>query len=158
MFFVFSPDQIPYVESGTYVAYNNEKGGVIRSLIEDGFVDLDSQVRGIPEWISAKAMVDSWLADAILYELWVGSDGSSAHKIYYSDLPWPLGKILYLKQVHVAKQILGVTKDNAERREEEVICFYWYLFFLFYYSFTNTVRPNPWWNGFLSMFLIVLMF
>ncbi|XP_009628567.1 mitochondrial outer membrane import complex protein METAXIN isoform X1 [Nicotiana tomentosiformis] len=113
-------DQIPYVESGTYVAYNNEKGGVIRSLIEDGFVDLDSQVRGIPEWISAKAMVDSWLADAIMYELWVGSDGSSACKIYYSDLPWPLGKILYLKQVHVAKQILGVTKDNAERREEEI--------------------------------------
>ncbi|KAM3380124.1 mitochondrial outer membrane import complex protein METAXIN [Capsicum galapagoense] len=113
-------DQIPYVEYGTYVAYNNEKGGVIRSLIEDGFVDLDSQVRGIPEWISAKAMVDSWLADAIIYELWVGSDGTSAHKIYYSDLPWPLGKILYLKQVHVVKQILGITKENAERREEEI--------------------------------------
>ncbi|KAH0652437.1 hypothetical protein KY290_032635 [Solanum tuberosum] len=113
-------DQIPYVESGTYVAYNNEKGGVIRSLSEDGFVDLDSQVRGIPEWISAKAMVDSWLADAIIYELWVGSDGTSAHKIYYSDLPWPLGKILYLKQVHVVKQILGITKENAERREEEI--------------------------------------
>lgn len=120
-FIVFSPDQIPYVESGTYVAYNNEKGGVIRSLSEDGFVDLDSQVRGIPEWISAKAMVDSWLADATIYELWVGSDGTSAHKIYYSDLPWPLGKILYLKQVHVVKQILGITKENAERREEEVI-------------------------------------
>ncbi|KAK4370100.1 hypothetical protein RND71_009575 [Anisodus tanguticus] len=113
-------DQLPYVESGKYVAYNNEKGGVIRSLIEDGFVDLDSQVRGIPEWISTKAMVDSWLADAIMYELWVGSDGSSAHKIYYSDLPWPLGKILYLKQVYGAKQILGITKDNAERREEEI--------------------------------------
>lgn len=118
---VFLPDQIPYVESGTYVAYNNEKGGVIRSLSKDGFIDLDSQVRGIPEWISAKAMVDSWLADAIIYELWVGSDGTSAHKIYYSDLAWPLGKILYLKQVHVVKQILGITKDNAERREEEVI-------------------------------------
>lgn len=101
-------------------AYNNEKGGVIRSLSEDGFVDLDSQVRGIPEWISAKAMVDSWLADAIIYELWVGSDGTSAYKIYYSDLPWPLGKILYLKQVHVVKQILGITKENAERREEEI--------------------------------------
>ncbi|CAN4084730.1 unnamed protein product [Withania somnifera] len=113
-------DQIPYVESGTYVAFNNEKGGVIRSLIKDGFVDMDSQVRGIPEWISAKAMVDSWLADAIIYELWLGSDGTSAHKIYYSDLPWPLGKILHLKQVYVVKQILGITKDNAERREEEI--------------------------------------
>ncbi|KAF3648724.1 putative 60S acidic ribosomal protein P3-like [Capsicum annuum] len=87
-------DQIPYVESATYVAYNNEKGRVICSLIKHGFIDLDSQVRGIPEWISAKAMVDSWLADATIYELWVGSDGTSAHKIYYSDLPWPLGKIL----------------------------------------------------------------
>ncbi|CAN4084920.1 unnamed protein product [Withania somnifera] len=120
-FNLINPDsaQIPYVESGTYVAYNNEKGGVIRSLIEGGFVDLDSQVCGIPEWISTKAMVDSWLADATIYELWVGSDGTSARKIYYSDLPWPLGNILYLKQVHVVKQILGITKDSAERREEE---------------------------------------
>ncbi|KAL7238145.1 hypothetical protein ACSBR2_004280 [Camellia fascicularis] len=75
-------DQIPYVESGTYVAYNNEKGGVIESLKEDGIVDLDSEVHSVPEWISTKAMVNSWLADALMYELRVGSDGSSAHKIY----------------------------------------------------------------------------
>ncbi|XP_059636939.1 mitochondrial outer membrane import complex protein METAXIN-like isoform X2 [Cornus florida] len=113
-------DQIPYVESGVYVAYNNEKGGVIESLREDGIVDLDSEVHAIPEWLSMKAMINSWLADAIMYELWVGSDGSSAHKIYYSDLPWPIGKFLYFKQTCVAKQQLGITKENAERREEEI--------------------------------------
>lgn len=113
-------DQIPYVESGTYAAYNNEKGGVIENLKEDGIVDLDCEVHSIPECVSTKAMVNSWLADALLYELWVASDGSSVHKIYYSDLPWPIGKFLYFKQVHITKQVLGITKANADRREEEV--------------------------------------
>ncbi|XP_052185699.1 mitochondrial outer membrane import complex protein METAXIN isoform X2 [Diospyros lotus] len=113
-------DEIPYVESGTYVAYNNEKGGVIESLKEDEIIDLDCEVHSIPEWVSTKAMVDSWLADALMYELWVGSDGSSAHKIYYSDLPWPIGKILHFKQIHVVKQLLGIKKDNAEQREDEI--------------------------------------
>ncbi|PSS14558.1 Mitochondrial outer membrane import complex protein like [Actinidia chinensis var. chinensis] len=113
-------DQIPYVESGTYVAYNNEKGGVIESLKEDGIVDLDSEVAGVPDWISTKAVVNTWLADALMYELWVGSNGSSAHKIYLSDLPWPIGKFLYFKQTRITKQLLGITKDNADRREEEI--------------------------------------
>lgn len=113
-------DQIPYVESGAYVAYNNEKGGVIENLREDGIVDLDSGLHGIPEWLSTKAMISSWLADAVMYELWVGTDGSSAHKMYYSDLPWPIGKILFFKQFCVVKQLLGITKDNAEQREAEI--------------------------------------
>ncbi|KAK2983308.1 hypothetical protein RJ640_011631, partial [Escallonia rubra] len=112
--------QIPYVESGGYVAYNNEKSGVIDGLKEDGIVDLDSEISAVPEWISTKAMISSWLSAAVTYELWVGSDGSSAHKIYYSDLPWPVGKLLYLKQVHVSKQLLGITKENAERKVEEI--------------------------------------
>ncbi|XP_076949642.1 mitochondrial outer membrane import complex protein METAXIN-like [Bidens hawaiensis] len=113
-------DQIPYVDSDTYVAYNNEKGGVIESLKEDNIVNLDSEVQNLPEWVSTVAMINSWLSDAILYELWVGVDGNSAHKIYYSDLPWPIGKVLYLKQVYNARQLLGISKDNAERREEEI--------------------------------------
>ncbi|CAA0843058.1 Mitochondrial outer membrane import complex protein METAXIN [Striga hermonthica] len=113
-------DQIPFVESGDYVAYDNEKGGVIQKLKEDGILDLDRGANGIPEWISVKAMIDSWLADAAMYELWLGSDGKSAHKIYYSDLPWPIGKILYHKQVRVVKQLLRITSENAERREEEI--------------------------------------
>ncbi|XP_071911971.1 mitochondrial outer membrane import complex protein METAXIN-like isoform X2 [Coffea arabica] len=112
-------DQIPYVEFGSHVVYNNEKGGVIQSLKDEQTVDLDSDVSGIPEWVSTKAMVESWLAEAVMYELWVGSDGSSAQKIYYSDLPWPIGKCLYFKQIHMVKQLLGITKGNAERREEE---------------------------------------
>ncbi|PIN08170.1 Translocase of outer mitochondrial membrane complex, subunit TOM37/Metaxin 1 [Handroanthus impetiginosus] len=94
-------DQIPFAESGDYVAYNNEKGGVIKSFKEDGIVDLDGEVN-------------------VMYELWVGSDGKSAQEIYYSDLPWPIGKILYFKQVRTVKQLLGITADNAERREEEI--------------------------------------
>ncbi|KAJ9689264.1 hypothetical protein PVL29_014774 [Vitis rotundifolia] len=113
-------DQIPYIESGAYVAYNNEKGGVLESLKEDGIIDLDTQLHAIPEWLSTKVMISTWLEEAIMYELWVCSDGSSAKKIYYSDLPWPIGKILYLKQIHAVKQLLGITKDNAERREEEI--------------------------------------
>ncbi|XP_071711654.1 mitochondrial outer membrane import complex protein METAXIN-like [Rutidosis leptorrhynchoides] len=113
-------DQIPYVDSDTYVAYNNERGGVIESLKEDNIVNLDSEVQSLPEWVSNVAMINSWLSDAMLYELWVGSDGSSAHKIYYSDLPWPIGKLLYLKQVHYVKHSLGISKDNAERREDEI--------------------------------------
>ncbi|KAG8373947.1 hypothetical protein BUALT_Bualt11G0078100 [Buddleja alternifolia] len=113
-------DQIPFVESGEYVAYDNEKGGVIQNLKEDGIVDLDSEVNGIPEWVSMKAMVESWLAEAVMYELWIASDSKSAHKIYYSDLPWPIGKVLYFKQVQVVKQLLGITSNNTERREEEI--------------------------------------
>ncbi|KAI9378851.1 hypothetical protein POPTR_018G147625v4 [Populus trichocarpa] len=62
--------QIPYIESGIYVAYNVENGGVIKSLKEDGIVDLDTDFSLLPEWISMKAMVSTWLADAIMDELW----------------------------------------------------------------------------------------
>ncbi|KAF2302588.1 hypothetical protein GH714_038660 [Hevea brasiliensis] len=113
-------DQIPYVESGAYVAYNNESGGVIQRLKEDGIVNLDTEFCSIPEWISMKAMISSWLVDAVMYELWLGSDGSSAFKIYYSDLPWLIGKVLFVKQAYTVKQQLGITKENAERREEEI--------------------------------------
>ncbi|BFG14500.1 hypothetical protein CerSpe_007740 [Prunus speciosa] len=112
-------DKIPYIESGEYVTYNNEKGGIIERLKEDRIADLDTELHSVPEWISTKAMISSWLADAIKYELWVGTDGSSAEKIYYSDLPWPIGKILFLKQLHKVKQELGITKDNSEKIEEQ---------------------------------------
>ncbi|XP_077222716.1 metaxin-like protein [Tasmannia lanceolata] len=123
-FDVTSPDSddIPFVELGDYVAFNNEKGGVIEKLKEDGIVDLDSKLPShtIPEWLSTKAMISSWLADAALYELWVGSDGSAAYNIYFSDLSWPIGKVLHWKQTRAVKQLLGITKVNAEEREAEI--------------------------------------
>ncbi|KAJ6942317.1 hypothetical protein NC652_008206 [Populus alba x Populus x berolinensis] len=64
-------------------------------------------------------MVSTRLADAIMYELWVGSDGTSARTIYYSGPPWLIGKALFMKQVYVVKQRLGITKENTEQREAE---------------------------------------
>ncbi|KAI3932989.1 hypothetical protein MKW98_029222 [Papaver atlanticum] len=115
-------DQIPYVECGDYVAFNNEKGGVIESLKEDGVVDLDSGLPShtVPEWLAMKAMIGTWLADAVSFELWAGSDRNSADTIYYSDLPWPIGKVLHFMQTSKAKQLLEITKANAERRETEI--------------------------------------
>ncbi|KAI3990097.1 hypothetical protein MKX01_018758 [Papaver californicum] len=115
-------DQIPYVECGDYVAFNNEKGGVIESLKEDGVVDLDSGLPShtVPEWLAMKAMISTWLADAVSFELWAGSDRNSANTIYYSDLPWPIGKVLHFMQTSNAKQLLEITKVNAERRETEI--------------------------------------
>ncbi|KAG7035266.1 Mitochondrial outer membrane import complex protein METAXIN, partial [Cucurbita argyrosperma subsp. argyrosperma] len=113
-------DIIPYVETGNYVAYNNERGGVIECLKQDSIVDLDTEFHSVPEWVSAKSMVSSWLADAAIYELWLGTDGGSAQKVYYSDLPWPIGKVLYFKKVHSVKLQLGINKENAERREEQI--------------------------------------
>jgi len=125
----FVVDQIPYIESGTYVAYNDENGGVIQCLKEDGIVDLDTDFSSLPEWISMKAMVSTWLADAIMHELWVGSDGTSARTIYQSGRPWLIGRALFMKQVYVVKQRLGITKENAERREAEVTLLSFTIFF-----------------------------
>ncbi|KAG4959122.1 hypothetical protein AAZX31_13G082400 [Glycine max] len=114
-------DQIPYFEVGDYVAYNNEKEGIIECLKKDvGVVDLDSGVSSLPEWISTKAILTTWLADALTYELWLGCEGSSAYSIYYPDLPWPLGKILSWKKAHWVKLKHGITNDNAEVKKEEI--------------------------------------
>ncbi|MED6187340.1 hypothetical protein PIB30_075472 [Stylosanthes scabra] len=117
-------DQIPYFEVGDYVAYNNEKGGVTECLKRDfGVVDLDIGISSLPDWISTKAMLTTWLADALAYELWVGFEGyssSPAYTIYYSDLPWPLGKVLFWRKARWIKQKHGITNENAELKKEEI--------------------------------------
>lgn len=47
----------------------NEKSGILVSLKEDGTVDLDSELRAITEWLSTKMMINTWLGEAIMYEL-----------------------------------------------------------------------------------------
>ncbi|KAG7579699.1 Thioredoxin-like fold [Arabidopsis thaliana x Arabidopsis arenosa] len=113
-------DELPYFESGTYVAYNNEDGGVIEKLKKDGIVNLDLQLQSLPEYLSLKALIVSWLEEALTYEIWVGTEGISTTKIYYSDLPWVISKVLFYKQTYLAKNRLGITKENAEQREKQI--------------------------------------
>jgi metaxin len=121
-FVLFCLDKIPYIEVGDdYVAYDNENGGIIECLKKDvGVIDLDSEVSSLPDWVSIKAILTTWLHDALVYELWVGSEGSSAYSIYYSDLPWPIGKVLSSKKVRWVKSKHGITDDNAVVKQEEV--------------------------------------
>lgn len=112
-------DQIPYFEAGDSVTYNNEKEGIIECLKRD-VGDLDTGVSSLPEWIPTKVMLTTWLADALEYELWVGSDPSSAYSIYYSDLPWPIGKVLFWKKARWVKQKHEISNDNADVKEEEI--------------------------------------
>ncbi|KAH0457555.1 hypothetical protein IEQ34_012870 [Dendrobium chrysotoxum] len=115
-------DHIPYFEYGYYVAFNNEKGGVIETLKQEGIADLDPKAPStyFSEWLSTKALINTWLATAIEYEIWVASDSSNACKIYFSDLPWLLAKVLYKKQSQAVKRRLGITDVNASEREEEI--------------------------------------
>ncbi|KAK1289873.1 Mitochondrial outer membrane import complex protein METAXIN [Acorus calamus] len=115
-------DRIPYVECGDYVAFNNEKGGVIEGLKKDGIIDLDLGLPShlVPDWLSTKVVISTWLADAVQYELWVSSDGAAAEMIYFSDLPFPIGKSLHLKQTKLVKEVLGITRGNTEERETEI--------------------------------------
>jgi metaxin len=62
----------------------------------------------------------SWLEEALTYEIWVGTEGISTSKIYYSDLPWVISKVLFYKQTYLAKNRLGITKENAEQREKQI--------------------------------------
>lgn len=103
------------------MAYNNEKEGIIECLKKDvGVVDLDSGVSSLPDWISTKAVLTTWLADALAFELWIGCESSSAHSIYYSDLPWPMGRILSQQKARSVKLKLGITDDNAQVKMKEI--------------------------------------
>jgi metaxin len=138
---IFPTDHIPYVEFGDCVAFNNEKGGVIEYLKEDKVLDLNSKhpSTSSPDVLSTKAMVSSWLANALQYELWVASDASIAHDIYFSDLSWPIGKILHWKKATEVKQVLGITKLNAAEREEEVAITLLMIFLVFlFFSWCHT--------------------
>ncbi|ONK55371.1 uncharacterized protein A4U43_UnF4070 [Asparagus officinalis] len=115
-------DHVPYIEYGDCVLFSNEKGGVIECLKGESIVDLDSGLSGgcVPHWLATEALISSWLAEAAQYELWVASNGSGAYKIYFSDLSWPVAKVLHWKQTQTVKQRLGITYLNANGKEEEI--------------------------------------
>lgn len=95
---------------------------MIEYLKEEKIVDLNSNGLSVSsaDVLATRAMVSTWLADALLYELWVVTDGSIAHDIYFSDLPWPIGKVLHWKKTRDVKQLMGITKLNAAEKEEEI--------------------------------------
>ncbi|KAG6491118.1 mitochondrial outer membrane import complex protein METAXIN [Zingiber officinale] len=115
-------DHIPYVEYGDYVALNNEKGGVLEILNEENIIQLDSELSKdcFSDWVSTKVMISTWLAEAVQYELWVACDSSIADYIYFSDLPWAIGKVLHWNQSRAVKQLHGITKLNVTEKEEEI--------------------------------------
>lgn len=118
-------DHIPYVEFGECVAFNNENGGIIEYLREEKIVDLTSKHPSVSysDVLSTKAMISTWLADALQYELWVANDGahgSIAQDIYFSDLPWPIGKVLHWKKIRDVKRLMDITKLNAAEKKEEI--------------------------------------
>jgi metaxin len=104
-------------------------------------VDLTSKLPSdsYSDLTSTKAMVSTWLADALQYELWVVTDRSIAQDIYYSDLSWPIGKILHWKKTRDVKQLLGITKLNAAEREEEVRNAVLMMFAGFFWSHTSSL-------------------
>lgn len=116
-------DHVPYVEYGDCVLFNNEKGGVIEGLKEEKIADLDAEIISsafFPDWLATKALVNSWLEEALLYELWLSSTDCIAYNIFFSDLPWVIRKVLCWKQTQSVKQRLGITDLNADEKEEEL--------------------------------------
>ena len=83
-------------------------------------------------------MINSWLNTAALYELWVESDGTVADAIYFSDLPWPIRRILHWKQSRDNKNLLGITKLNALEKEDEVL--HWFLSYRYIFFCGSEVR------------------
>jgi len=83
-------------------------------------------------------MVSTWLADALQYELWVVSDGSIANDIYFSDIAWPIRKILHWKGLRDEKRDLcsRLNRSTADLGQE-VVCL-----LLFFFLFRCYCQPN----------------
>jgi metaxin len=70
---------------------------------------------------SCKAMVESWIVDASLYEIWMRDNDKAVRKVYFAALPMGLSYALDLKQRHSVMQRLGVTTENAKSRGDELL-------------------------------------
>jgi len=115
-------DALPSIEFGDVAGFHNETGGIFGFLSKEDIVDLDSDIpsHSLPDWLALKALICSCLNDAALYELWVSHNHKVANEIYFADLPWPIGKILYWKQRRNVMQRLGVNPSNGQEREAEL--------------------------------------
>lgn len=105
------------------MAFNNEEGGVIDFLRDKKIVDLNSNVTATKCAISIS--ISTWLVDAVNYELWIASDGSIANDIYFSDLAWPIRKILHWKRSRDVKHQLGLNLKPTDVRcySPSLFCF-----------------------------------
>eukprot|EP01018_Ginkgo_biloba_P002304 Gb_38328 [translate_table: standard] len=119
-----SPDSedLPSLEYGDFAGFNSQTGGIFDILKKEGIADLDSEIPShiVPDWLSFKALISSWLTDATLYELWVNQNDYVVSEIYFANLPWPIGKILYWKQRRTVMQQLGITCSNGQERASEL--------------------------------------
>jgi metaxin len=116
-------ENVPAVEYGEAVGFASESGGILEFLKREKIADLDAALTEgeRAELESFKAMVDSWIVDASLYELWMRENDKAARKVYFAALPMGLSYALDWKQRHAVMQRLGITTENAKSRGDELL-------------------------------------
>ncbi|CAM6087428.1 unnamed protein product [Calypogeia fissa] len=120
----FQPDSddLPVLEYGDLVGFGNEPGGIFEILRRENIVDLD---HGLADSDKADlnaytAIVSSWLADALSYELWLKENDATVAVVYFSSLPWPINKAIDWKQRRSVMGRLGITSENVTERSAEL--------------------------------------
>lgn len=115
-------EDLPSVEYGESVGFASENGGVVEFLRREKIVDLDAGLSDSEkaELETCKAMMESWVADASAYELWLRDNDQQCKAVYFSKLPWGLVQALDWKLRLAVMQRLGVTPENAAVRSEEL--------------------------------------
>lgn len=83
--------------------------------LDHGLADLDKA-----DLHAYTAIVSSWLADALLYELWLKENDATVAIVYFSSLPWPINKAIDWKQRRSVMGRLGITSENVAERSAEV--------------------------------------
>lgn len=118
------PDSVdlPCVEYGENVGFSSENGGVIEFLRKEKIADLDADLSDSEkaELETCKAMMQSWVADASAYEVWMRDNSRQCKTVYFSELPWGLVQALDWKQRLAVMQRLEITPENTMTRTEEL--------------------------------------
>jgi hypothetical protein len=116
-------DDLPILEYGDLVGFGNDIGGIFEILRRENIADLD---HGLADSDRADlqaytAIVNSWLAEALMYELWLKENDATVAAVYFSSLPWPINKAIDWKQRRSVMSRLGVTSESVADRSAEVI-------------------------------------